>query len=757
MKSTYRPSCMIENRKTKGSKNASKVRCAGKKIRVTSCPNKLGFDLHNDKIRTEKLLETALHARQQVRKNGRRDFRALDVAGDMNMEEDLQVRLLSAKHKDKRILEASLSGCESYQHAAILSMKSRQNGAISSSITSERDFEGSSKRSKIKHSKLDNGDIKIEAFATVNGNSNANTSEQAFRDGINKLEAGLKSCRDVCVDSKIILQKRPGDVLKFNGDLDNSNCRLLQDNIVFCKDKVKDLASRIGFQSCTDSSLLENCNSSVYHDELLHGSVSIKVNDGEVSLNGADDVSCQTIDASEKTSILLQTSESKSKEKNANLDNQSEEIGLDTLVYNCNCEKLKKFCVHNTSVARKVFKAESDCRRKTECSIEQGKTPEIPNLNSRPKRRARNLRCAEIEECFVKKRKNKGKGIQTNKKRKQDKVVLETDQTARTKRRTNKKPNIKDTQSEDSKLCPESIPNKKVDGKSNSKIGPVEEDTHMVAEDVEEVLGIKISEDGTCNVLVQFKDGTSNWMDKLQLDSIKEPLVDYFSFSSQDLSVVHRPLFSIYDEPVENCLHIDSVNLYPEDSKVNISKDRLEEVHTISPSSLQADLGSCPENICCLPEPTLQTIPEGPDLSVVEDSAADGMVPLVYENWSGDLKNDVFDDDNEIVRDEERCSDTLAKSNKVFISKNGELEVLESDFTQIVLKHKDKRSKRIRVETCDNLIQQLELRSTDENSSFVVIYGLEEYFASTMDMERIQKFPAHSESTRYDERITSLR
>ena len=223
---------------------------------------------------------------------------------------------------------------------------------------------------------------------------------------------------------------------------------------------------------------------------------------------------------------------------------------------------------------------------------------------------------------------------------------------------------------------------KKMESKTEEETGPC----------IEIVLGARRNHlNNCCQLLVQFEDGTSNWIAEREFKNvdIKKSVSKYFLHPDQDLSTIHRVPFNTY------C----------------------------------ADKAS---------------VPNTTKLATTEAKTPVGTLNSSTQNQAVD-------------KEEENTAPCFSPQPKtVYHSRNKEIQVIKTDYVHITVQHNDSRCKRIKRETCTELIEHLEDASVDE-SNVVVISGIEEYFSCMKDMQQLLTFPAECETRNYDENTVALR
>eukprot|EP00794_Sanderia_malayensis_P019752 gene19752-21688_t len=268
------------------------------------------------------------------------------------------------------------------------------------------------------------------------------------------------------------------------------------------------------------------------------------------------------------------------------------------------------------------------------------------------------------------------------------------------------------------------------------KASRTEESNGLQSVDIEQVLGMRISDNGLCDILVQFKNGTSNWIRKDNHEILKNAILDCFSVSSKNHCILHRLPFSFY---------------YKTDVSDDIvCNDKVKGTTQFKKSFIPSLSLNCKEPATELKSVKKELYSSNKNSTLLDKSCMDlQLSPHTWKRLSPEFEQDLVDS----AQGELSILDKTTSSHSII----GELQIINSEFTEIVLQHKDKRSKRIKAETCDNLIQQLDLKSIDNNCKLIILCGFEEYFSSSMDLERVVKAKADLESTQHDEVIGRLR
>ena len=931
LNNTFRSSCKLLNRTTKQEEQAGQTYHLRSNSRLISSSNSSVFlDLHF--IRTGRLFGTRLHERARRTEQLSRTLRVMDVARQSSMKEGLQVKLLSDKDISGDLIEGRVKGCASFTGEALLSVRRKDDGLNDDGENLQKEKESSDSNRPLEHPTTINGDIKIEAIVRADNRTQTNVKP------VDKMLLDLESRSLTAISGKLTHENLTGNMPTLdteNGYVDQTvnptqeesnsmtNCKLdgcgrvddshngsteewtfeaRPNTLVF-------ICKKNGAHSSLDLHSSEKRSSRTQEDDHVRKQSEVKSDTLSLPLLNGDSVGLDSksgvVDISKHVKVSCQ-SEKICGESNLN-DGTEHSVGFRNV-----CDNFDRTGSNEQSAVGAVAVLEA-CK----CESQSDKTDD--RTQRRPKRNVRSLKLRNDDEYFIDIKLGKRKV------REKDDIKKEGNKAKKPKIKKQKKAEklkIKENGSvAERDLGPE---------KGSSEIhcdGASKEDNSEKYVNVECVLGMRQNKNRQPQILVQFTDGTSNWIGKSEMQSPISSLSDYFTFSSQDLAVLHRLPFRWFGEPLIEwaqrdlkvsdfgvieakektkltCLSLEkreaellerktcelsspemqpvsenerarTENIAQEQvdnfddeavvdverngvikgniitgTEIEISKQTQNNKYQMEPQSQegvsisrlhkQSDsiIDDCKlssfnqtkvrtncklntnwfetetdivgsvgktfgppdlsyvDNVGRVKNATRDTVKPldlsfvdmkinsldlgavkghfgPPDLSYIDadsklitpEYCQEQMSPCKLSNIEkeqkkldkGPKKNLVLSKDRWLTGSKGSPSEETTRTHPTFISRNGELEVYEQDYIEIVLRHKDKRSKRIRSETCDNLIQQLESRIVDHKCPYIVISGLEEYFASTMDMDKLLKFPAEAEKTRYDEKMANLR
>ena len=793
LNSTFRSGCKLDNRTTKGEKQAGQAHHLRSKSRVLSKQSRVFVQLEKSLIRTGKLFGTTLHERPRrtIKTTSEKAIRAMDVARQSSMEEGLQVQLLSWKEKPDNLISGKLKE-RCYDEDGVLS-RVRDELHGSNGIHNDGQIKVSSQRNEATLGQI-KGVEKIEACAR----------------SANRTQQNAKLVEKTLFDAAYLNQFQNSEASISNG----ISC----DNMHLRSSRLEDLQGNIQDIQNESESLKDSCLTDANTDD-------INLNLMEVELKCAsrpnnlplciDEDKCTSSIEGKRTAMKATCEEegfatgldkgcnenSKNMELEERADCRVDEVGLldEKLLSSVDkvdiSSKLKSQAELNDEpvIANECKDERQNCHCNGSSMPTSVKT--VTSVEGRPKRATRRLRSIHEGDFILDVRQIPHKfndKISTVKRGNKRTALPNCKKRKRTpKQDTCENPNLEEKT--------EHIEQVNATSKDN------EEEKYV---NVDCVLGVRHDNCNKQQVLVQFTDGTSNWIKKSEIKSPMALLCDYFSYPDQDLAASHRlpstwfgcqltsweertltvsdfedyEFYQMHDNKSKEAKHKDIYfsnkkrNKTPDDSlsvSHDISKHPLgladdcqyfsdHDGHRTSP--LHEELkganhlfsGDCDHD--CIPTNpvTLSISPNDDECSITD------IDDVMFENAFNDNElidakttdgSEKFLKRNSFVNDKTVLSDAVP----IFVSRNGEIEVLQSDHIEIILKHKDKRSKRIRSETCDNLIHQLETRINDDKCKFVVINGMEDYFASSMDMEKLIKFPCEAEKTKYDEKMANLR
>ena len=931
LNNTFRSSCKLLNRTTKQEKQAGQTYHLRSNSRLISSSNSSVFlDLHF--IQTGRLFGTRLHERARRTKKLSRTLRVMDVARQSSMKEGLQVKLLSGKDISGDLIEGRVKSCASFTGEALLSVRRKDDGLKNDAENVQQEKESSDSNRPSEHPTTINGDIKIEAIVRADNRTQTNVK------AVDKMLLDLDSHSLNAISGKVTHENLTGNMPTLdteNGYVDQTvnptqeesnsmtNCKL--DGCGRVDDSHNGSTEEWTFEA-RPNTLVFICKKNGAHSSLdLHSSEkrsSRTQEDGHVRkqaevesdilspplLNG-DSVGLNSksgvVDIPKNVKVSCR-SEKVCGESNVS-DGTEHSVGFRSV-----CDNFDRTGCNEQSAVGAVAVLEA-CK----CESQSDKTDD--RTQKRPKRNVRSLKLRDDDEYFI--------DIKLGKRK-----MREKDETKKEGNKV-KKPKIKKQKKAEKLKIKESgsVAEKDLGAEKGScEIhcdDASKQDNSEKYVNVECVLGMRQTKTRQPQILVQFTDGTSNWIGKSEMQSPISSLSDYFTFSSQDLAVLHRLPFCWFGEPLIEWAQRDlkasdfgmieaeektklaslalekrevellerkecelssremlpvsenersrtensvqgQVDNFDDKATVDVEKNgvikgsivtgtemdgskqaqnneylmehNLQEGVSIVRHHKQSDstiadskkssfnqtrvrtnckmstnwfenesdiIGSIGktfgppdlsyvDNVGRVKNASRDTVKPldlsfvdmkinsldlstvkghfgPPDLSYIDadsklitpDYSQEQLSPCKLSNMEkeqkkldkGPKKNSFLSKDRSLTGSKGSPNEETTRTHPTFISRNGELEVYKQGYIEIVLRHKDKRSKRIRSETCDNLIQQLESRIVDDECPYIVISGLEEYFASTMDMDKLLKFPAEAEKTRYDEKMANLR
>lgn len=784
LNSTFRSGCKLNNRTIREEKQAGLASQPRRNSRFFPKQSRGFIDLEKSFLRTGKLFGTTLNERAKRTKktSGEKAIRAMDVARQSSMEEGLQVQLLSWKDKPDNLISSKLKERSTHNEDGVLS-KVRDELRGSNGIHNEVQINACRQKNEARLGQI-NGVEQIETCVRSENRTHEDTKleENTLHEVVHDAEVnGSRNGNGLrCDNKRLKVIPKKGDYGNTVGRANGSEI-FNDSHLADYKHKNVDatfMAVEKTFSSRPISLPLLTC----YGKSALKAMEDKSVREGsDAEKLVADSHPEDSLKTSQRTSIV---------ETNAACGEVV--ICTDASLVNdvsepkCQKQEMCRLVVSNDN-KEEGTEMVGNCR----CSsmVEETSKSSTKSEEGRPKRAARSLRSRHDDDFILDVRQipHKFKDKISTNRRENRKNVL----TGGKKR--------KRTQKNDG--CPTVAIQENAE-KVEKLVNLIDEGSEDNYVNVDCVLGIRHDEKDKQQVLVQFTDGTSNWIKKSEIKSI-DVLSEYFSFPDQELAAAQRlpsvwfgcQLHSWQKRPLQpsdfECCDFDDERNIVEFEQDNRYFSKNSEVwSTQSLTSLQnrtlkdsledfEDIFDGSEKGLGLPDgkshslivnsltnsPRSEEIPLNP---IALDSLASGNDINLKDSEDMLLDTDSNDTEVSAIRmNDERIErkESYYKHNEtipsegvpVFVSRNGELEVLQSDHIEMVLKHKDRRSKRIRSETCDNLIHQLELRINDVECHFVVINGLEEYFSSSMDMEKLIKFPCEAEKTRYDEKMANLR
>ena len=800
LNSTFRSGCKLSNRTIRGEKQAGQAQKLRSNSRALSKKNRVFIDVDKTLVRTCKVFRTALHERPErtTRTTSEKAIRVMDVARQSSMEEGLQVQLLSWKEKPDNLISGKLKercGCDD----DVVLSRVREDLQGSDGAESDGQVKACNKQDSEALGQL-NGVERIEACVR---------SENRMRKDTNLVE---KAVNDTAYVSHFEHSKPESSVIPNGIACNDMHLRStlrndLQGNLCCTRNESKDFDAKPSAHSNMEQP-----------DACLRGvqwTVADRPNHSH--LRSTKD-KCITnvrenktiVETSGETLVIDQYGDDRTIQKKdtgvlgneINLLGDSSrrlpELNVDCIDFGVTSERQAN--IGAKSNITDEFKNDNIIEKQScLCDGIDGATPSnsVSKMGGRPKRTSRQLRSRHEDDYILDVRQIPHKfndRISTVKKGNRKALV----QGCRKRRRTQKQ---------------DIGENIEVVANTSEKVTAANESTDDEKYlNVDCVLGVR--HDG-CNkhqVLVQFTDGTSNWIKKSEVRLPLTFLCDYFSHPDQDVMTAQRlpaqwfecQVPSWEDRPLK-VTDFGDFDFYNRDSKRYRDgrasmgpvpnnqnyippQNLLSGTHELSEDSMslaesykfyfRTDAGIVSPDVSELIQPAELYSPEINEHSVLDRYSSNPLALNILTNGTAcvlkDMDSTIIDDD---FSESEKIDSKLVEGSPqvlqgifdrdnlsvsadavpIFISRNGELEVLQSDHIEIILRHKDKRSKRIRSETCDNLIHQLESRINDDTCQFVVINGLEDYFASSMDMDKLIKFPCEAEKTKYDEKMANLR
>ena len=786
LNSTFRSGCKLGNRTIREEKQPGQAYKLRRNSRVVSKRSRVVIEIDKKFARTYRLFQKTLHERPKrtTRATSEKAIRVMDVARQSSMEDGLQVQLLPWKEKSSSPISDNLNEYHDCTDKVVFSRVGDdfQDGSM---METDEQVTACSLQDEVTLGQL-NGVEKIEACVR---------SENRMQQSMESVEKSLKDI--ACVPHPEYREAEK--FITSNGIA--CDCRHLRSS----------LSSDI--QSChcarDEPGELDTAGSANGRAESTHihlKDTQVTSGDKRSNLTSNDTLDKCTANFRQKVRVLEQSVDVTVAVSDQCVENDRLEKRNDGIFHLSETGLLDdgSRLIFESSTTDIVSKNGSQFATYVDDkSINDSMTKELPcdsvdNVTSfksvstmvgRPKRASRQLRPRHEDDYILDVRQIPHKfndRISTVKKGNK-KVLLPG---CKKRRRTQKQD-----------LCD----NLQGNGSSNEKLCTEVEDTDEEKyTNVDCVLGVRHDDNNKQQVLVQFTDGTSNWIKKSEMKAPMTSLCSYLSHPEQDLLIAQRlpsQWFGLQLTPWEDRpLEVTDFEFFAKDNKA--SKDygsSSSYFHAKQRNGHSQDLMSAAavplelsENCKYFLEESGTLVsadgrminsPELYSLESIEEPHFNGYAsnPLALNSLTDaglctlkDFDDVIIDNDtmqNRIIEDGFKKADPLllegapyrnstsatSDALPIFVSRNGEIEVLQSDHIEIILKHKDKRSKRIRSETCDNLIHQLESRINDDKCQFVVISGLEDYFASSMDMEKLIKFPSEAEKTRYDEKMANLR
>jgi len=786
LNSTFRSGCKLGNRTIREGKQPGQAHKLRRNSRVVSKKSRVFIEIDKTFARTYRLFRKTLHERptRTTRATSEKAIRVMDVARQSSMEDGLQVQLLPWKENPNSPSSDNLKEHRGYSDKIVFS-RVCDNRQDSSRMETDEKVAACSLQDEVTSGQL-NGVEKIEACVR---------SENRMQHSMESVEKSLKDipfiphpdCREA---NKIITN---------NGIA--CDCRHLRRSLnsdIQCCHRARDEPGELDTADSANGRA-KGTHISLKDTQVRSGNKLSQLTSGDTldrciaNLRQKVRVLEQNID--EKVAVSDQCVKSgKLEKRDDGIFHLSETDILDDgsrIVFESNATDIVS--TNGSQFATNVDKSNNDSMTKElPCDSIDNVTSfkSVSAMVGRPKRASRQLRPRHEDDYILDVRQIPHKfndKISTVKKGNK-KALLPG---CRKRRRIKKH-----------ELCD----NLQGNGNVNEKLCTEAEDTgEEKYTNVDCVLGVRHDDSNKQQVLVQFTDGTSNWIKKSEMKSPPmSSLCAYLSHPEQDLLIAHRlpsQWFGLQLTPWEDRpLEVTDFEFFTKDNKASKDyKTSSSYFHDKQRNRPSQDLSSAvavplelSENCKYLLEESDTVVspdgrrinsPELCSLESIEEPHVNGYasIPLALNSLTDDGLCTLKDFDDMVVDNDtgerrvieggfkkasplllegspyRKCTSVSSDAVPIFVSRNGEIEVLQSDHIEIILKHKDKRSKRIRSETCDNLIHQLESRINDDECQFVVISGLEDYFASSMDMEKLIKFPSEAEKTKYDEKMANLR
>ena len=802
LNSTFRSGCKLNNRTIKQEKQAGQAHKLRSYSRVLSRRNRVFIDIDKTLVRTCKLFRTTLHERlkRTSRATSVKAIRAMDVARQSSMEEGLQVQLLSWKENPDNLISDKLKERCGFDDDMVLSRVSEDRQS-SNGVENDAQAKFCSQQDEETLGKL-NGVGKIEACVRSENRmqDNAKPAEKTLND------LGCIPHTEHTGDDRIIHRNGiASDDLHLGSSID------LQESVPSTINEAENLNSILSASSKVEhSGICLKDVQSTFTSRPSHSPLAdtkdgciLNVEENRTTMEDTDVKTVPTNSEFKDNDRVLQLQRYKGMQRvetnlldnTSRLISQASDVDIDSVH-----GPAMQADVNVESVTTNECKNESTNEGQN-CLCEGidgvASLTSAGTTEGRPKRTTRRLRPRHEDDYILDVRQIPHKfndKISTVKKGNR-KTLLPG---CKRRRKTMKQSSCDDVQGV-----------MDVSEKVNTRVNDGDEEKYS---NVDCVLGVRHDDCNKQQVLVQFTDGTSNWIKKSEVRSPVDFLCEYFSHPDQDIVAAQRlpaqwfgyELASWEDRALEEA-DFGEFDFFEKDDKVSrdcrtrkgYSSGKQSNRSSQNLISVTHEFSNSPKD---LTNSCKYVVEDGDRMithtddeiysaqlfssEINENSSLDKYpsIPLALDSLTkngecsiGDLDYMFIDTD---LTESELIGSKVAEENPhllkrlpygdrtissspdaipIFVSRNGELEVLQSDHIEIILKHKDKRSKRIRSETCDNLIHQLESRINDDKCQFVVINGLEDYFASSMDMEKLIKFPCEAEKTRYDEKMANLR
>ena len=234
------------------------------------------------------------------------------------------------------------------------------------------------------------------------------------------------------------------------------------------------------------------------------------------------------------------------------------------------------------------------------------------------------------------------------------------------------------------------------------------------------VLGHRVNR-GVNEMLVQFENGTSNWIDYSEHELDVSKIKEFYEHSDQDLSTVNRLAYKAFFPSISSSL-LDF-------DESDISGDEFD------------------KNEVSLRSPSLSS-PLEMDILQLADK-----MPIRYDMEVDSLESNLRNLCNFVLPSKQIKLYPLEKDNEFFVKH-------DSSFVNIFLKRRTKdqyKKDYLNQKLCEKLITTLEDCAVDNDCGVVVIYGIEEYFASPVIFQKLLKKTSALEGKKYEADISMLR
>jgi len=292
------------------------------------------------------------------------------------------------------------------------------------------------------------------------------------------------------------------------------------------------------------------------------------------------------------------------------------------------------------------------------------------------------------------------------------------------------------------KLCPKPVDKKRK--KKDKKVGGIKKRKTVNKLEAEEysspivfVLGYRVNM-GDKEMLVQFENGTSNWIPYSDKEFDISEMKDFYRHTDQEPSVVnrlgYRTLFPSSSSS-DNELYTTTNSSESELSSVQLSEES---------DCDDVFFRTVPSLACQLP------------LKGLKPSSSPGLLSYTEVNSKMLSEGDLNELCNYVMSSKHAKLYPFELSQEVVIK-------VDDEFVSIFLKcfnHSKehlKRKESFNMKTCEKLINVLEDCSVNINCKVVVISGIEDYFSSNSVFEKLLKKTAALEGRKYEEDVSMLR